>query len=151
MKRFYIILICSLIIIIVASILINFYLTHKTRYLNYYYTHSAVERISYIELGTGIRLKGYADQTIFTDKRIIKKVMDYLNSIPLLPAPKDTPVPHNIRKDTIIGIYDEEGFETGWVIFGGENYIRRSLDGKLFKARDEETKIISGLEELDLD
>ena len=153
-KRIYI-AVCFL-VTIAATITIYFYVITRTHYLNYDYEYYAGQEISHIGLGSGIKLKGYSEQkfpyeTIITDKRMIKQILDYLNSIPLVPVSEDELLFQASRQDAKLMFYNESGTNTGWIYFKGEEYLRRSLDGKVFKVRDEGMLIVNGLENLDFD
>jgi hypothetical protein len=124
-----------------------------------------------MELANGLSLKAYPDETMFSDEQIIKKVLDYLNSIPLVCVTEkkyNANVSnenygvylkfYNKNKDAIsyITINGEETKvisenSIGWVYIRGEEYIQDSRTGQVYKVRDEGTQIITGLEALDFD
>lgn len=175
MKRFNLILLRSVIIIVVAVVLINFYFAHKTRYLNlaFYRISSGIVEVaaSRMEVMAGIKLKGYQNTNSYTitDKEVIKKVVDYLNSIPLVSVhsyfdksrrvhiiPALSKLGYNFitgaggdERSGTLRFYDDEGHEMGSVNIYNEEYIS-SMNYQAFKVRDKGTLIISGLEALDI-
>lgn len=136
---------CILLIIVVSGILISVYRTHKIRYLNYYDRPEELAAVSYMSF--------YEDrnETRIYSKQTIKEVMDYLNSIPFTDTLKDNSCPENIAESVSISFCVDGIEEAGWLSFysaRGKEYVLRSLDLKLFKARDEDVSIISGLRRL---
>lgn len=147
MKRYYFILGCLIFVILIAFVAINFYTMHKTRYLNYN-LDSCYGGVSRIEFTKSIRLNGYPEQAVFTDKYIINKVMSYLNSIPLVYVPRYA---YPSESNGTLTFYNEDGIVVGWIMFFGEEYIKRGYDNQFLKIRDEGTLIVTGLRELELD
>ena len=152
MKRICIISGCCLL----AILAIIFYQSHKIQYLNLAYVRLSGERADVCEMKvtSGITLKGYEGVDTFTDKQIINKVMDYLNSIPLVSSSKAN-IPGDYPDDSYgvsgtIFFYDENGIEHDVRIID-DRYMINSVNLKVYKTRDEETRIISDLEELEFD
>jgi hypothetical protein len=124
-----------------------------------------------MELVYGLRLKAYPDETMFSDEQIIKKVLDYLNSIPLVCVTEKEYNAnvnnenravclkfYNKNKDAIsyITINGEESKvisenSIGQVYIRGEKYIQDNRTMQAYKVQDEGTQIITGLEALDFD
>ena len=75
-------------------------------------------------------------------------MIDYLNSIPLTPSSEEE-IPENYEKGALIQFYGANGLELGWISISGEEYVLRSRDMKAFKVRNEDIRIVSGLEELE--
>ena len=53
----------------------------------------------------------------------------------------------NISKAILITFWSDEPCKGGWFIIG-DKYIRRGLDEKLFKAKDENIDILEGIEKI---
>ena len=133
----------------------NFYLMPKDIYLSYDLDE---ENTVYMEVGNWLRLKGYPEQTVFSDRKIIKKVLDYLNSIPLAPATKEE-LP-NSSSDVYVAFYDGNNNPTLWIQFWGQEFIgigeatgEDRFTERLYRTRDvgKGAFMISGLEALDFD
>jgi len=89
----------------------------------------------------------YSD--VYTDKEVIKKVMDYLNSIPLVYTTEEIFYSINSEKK-YIRFYNERGINVGWINLH-EEYLFYNGNLQAYKVRNEGTLIISGLENLDFD
>ena len=181
MKKVLLVLGISLVVVVLIVLVSNFYTTHKTRYLNMGFYDIETQSIidpAYIKI-RGFNLKGYPNKSRFNDEQIIKRVLDYLNSVPLTvvyqeDAPTDTnrvsQTIWNFLKNTLflfasaedfptntdgksgsITFYNKRGIEIGWLHFRGEEYVLSGIDLCTYKVRDEGTLIITGLEELELD
>jgi hypothetical protein len=172
MKKVNVMILCVLVVII-ATVAINYYLAHKTRYLDLKYYDIYTESFpypAYMELGNGLRLKRYPDKTMFNDEQIIKKVLDYLNSIPLVYV-TEREYNANVSSENLVYIkfYNERKDATSYVTINGQEYmvmsensigrvdfrddeyIQDSRTMQAYKVRHEGTKIITKLEELDLE
>ena len=142
------------------------YSKYRTVHLKYNCETYAGQKIQYISVGDGIRLKDYPSvedgvtirgyqtkQIIINDKQVIKKIFDYLNSVPLRPAPERAGlqnVPKN-RWNAIIEFYNEDNIIIGSIHFRGEEHLATSLHDKdVYMVRDKGTQIVLGLEALDL-
>ena len=150
-------------IILVITLTIKFYYAHKTCYLNIEYLQNS----KYVDIVGEIYLKDYTNIKTITDKNAIKKIVHYLNNIPLvsvygyfdessrefiipelLKNNKSSSMSDNERYGFLI-FYDAKGIEIGRIIFHNEKYIE-GLNYHAYKVQNEEMNIISELEELDL-
>lgn len=150
-------------IILVITLTIKSYYAHKICYLNIEYLQNA----KYVDLVGEIYLKDYTNIKTVTDKNAIKKIVNYLNNIPLvsvygyfdessrefiipelLKNNKSSSMQDNERYGFLI-FYDAKGIEIGRIIFHNEKYIE-GLNYHAYKVQNEEINIISELEELDL-
>ena len=121
----------------------------------------------YVDIVGEIYLKDYTNIKTITDKNAIKKIVHYLNNIPLvsvygyfdessrefiipelLKNNKSSSMSDNERYGFLI-FYDAKGIEIGRIIFHNEKYIE-GLNYHAYKVQNEEMNIISELEELDL-
>lgn len=177
MKKFFVTLMWVLIVAIATALLIAFWFTHRTRYLNFRLYSAPIEAVSSMKVPSEIKLKGYPDSnplgkkfpepTVITDKAVIKKVVDYLNSIPLVYAHSYFDERQRVHiitdlaksgydfirggngKSGSLTFYDDKGLEIGSVQIYNDEYIV-NINYQAYKVRDKGTRIISGLEELDL-
>ncbi len=78
---------------------------------------------------------------------MIEQIINYLNSIPLVPVSIDE-LPANANRGGMIVFYGENGIQMGDISFKGEKYLIRSFDSKAFKVKNDEIYLISGLEDL---
>ena len=150
-------------IILVITLTIKSYYAHKICYLNIEYLQNA----KYVDIVGEIYLKDYTNIKTITDKNAIKKIVNYLNNIPLvsvygyfdessrefiipelLKNNKSSSMSDNERYGFLI-FYDAKGIEIGRIIFHNEKYIE-GLNYHAYKVQNEEMNIISELEELDL-
>lgn len=150
-------------IILVITLTIKSYYAHKICYLNIEYLQNA----KYVDIVGEIYLKDYTNIKTVTDKNAIKKIVNYLNNIPLvsvygyfdessrefiipelLKNNKSSSMQDNERYGFLI-FYDAKGIEIGRIIFHNEKYIE-GLNYHAYKVQNEEINIISELEELDL-
>lgn len=150
-------------IILVITLTIKSYYAHKICYLNIEYLQNA----KYVDIVGEIYLKDYTNIKTVTDKNAIKKIVNYLNNIPLvsvygyfdessrefiipelLKNNKSSSMQDNERYGFLI-FYDAKGIEIGRIIFHNEKYIE-GLNYHAYKVQNEEMNIISELEELDL-
>lgn len=150
-------------IILVITLTIKSYYAHKICYLNIEYLQNA----KYVDIVGEIYLKDYTNIKTVTDKNAIKKIVNYLNNIPLvsvygyfdessrefiipelLKNNKSSSMSDNERYGFLI-FYDAKGIEIGRIIFHNEKYIE-GLNYHAYKVQNEEMNIISELEELDL-
>lgn len=113
-----------------------------------------------IEAGGAIKLKNYPnkvywDETIITNKQDVEKILEYLNSIPLIPVSEKNYERSENTSEVGTSIFIAyNGTHSGWVSFPNEEYIGvhigASPEGYYYKVRDREIKVLSGLEALDL-
>ena len=150
-------------IILVITLTIKFYYAHKTCYLNIEYLQNA----KYVDIVGEIYLKDYTNIKTITDKNAIKKIVHYLNNIPLVSvygyfdeSSREFIIPELLKNDRsssmqdnerygFLIFYDAKGIEIGRIIFHNEKYIE-GLNYHAYKVQNEEMNIISELEELDL-
>ena len=163
MKKIFTMLSSFIFIILVITLTIKSYYAHKTCYLNIEYLQNA----KYVDIVGEIYLKDYTNIKTITDKNAIKKIVHYLNNIPLvsvygyfdessrefiipelLKNNKSSSMSDNERYGFLI-FYDAKGIEIGRIIFHNEKYIE-GLNYHAYKVQNEEMNIISELEELDL-
>lgn len=148
MKKLFIILGCFACVILIFSVFINFYVTHKTRYLNYNAERHAGQRISYLEYAKATEYAGLPDITVITDKQMIKKIFDYLNHIPLVYVSKYESLPKKDKSGGLLSFYNEDGIVIDWISFLDEKYLQRGYDTQYLKAQDKDASIVSDLEVL---
>ena len=149
MKKVYLIIGCFLIVIAVAAIMINFHLAHKTRFmpLSFYdiETKSLVAP-AYIEV-VGLDING-ADKIKIDDEQLIQKILEYLKNIPLVySSEKEMPLAAD-GKSASLTFYNERRIVNGWIWFRGEEYLLSGINMQTYKAQDEGTPILSGLQEI---
>ena len=163
MKKTFAMLSGFIFIILVITLTIKSYYAHKICYLNIEYLQNA----KYVDIVGEIYLKDYTNIKTVTDKNAIKKIVNYLNNIPLvsvygyfdessrefiipelLKNNKSSSMQDNERYGFLI-FYDAKGIEIGRIIFHNEKYIE-GLNYHAYKVQNEEINIISELEELDL-
>ena len=163
MKKTFAMLSGFIFIILVITLTIKSYYAHKICCLNIEYLQNA----KYVDIVGEIYLKDYTNIKTVTDKNAIKKIVNYLNNIPLvsvygyfdessrefiipelLKNNKSSSMSDNERYGFLI-FYDAKGIEIGRIIFHNEKYIE-GLNYHAYKAQNEEMNIISELEELDL-
>lgn len=141
-----------------------FYITHKTHYLNI----GVYQNSEYIEVVGEIYLKDYPNMKTITDKAAIKKIVNYLDNIPLtyvygyfdntrhefiipeIVKSNKKASTHDNEKYGCLIFYNEDRIETGRIIFYNEKYVE-GLNYHAYKVQNENTFIISELEELDLE
>lgn len=152
--------ICVVLVIIFFTL---FYFTHKTHYLNIgFYQNS-----EYIDVVGEIHLKDYPNMKTIADKAAIKKIVNYLNNIQLTSvygyfdnSRREFIIPEIAKNNKNLSIqdnekygclifYNEDRIETGRIIFHNEKYVE-GLNYHAYKVQNEETFIISELEELNL-
>ena len=156
MRKVFVALLWTLAIVIIVLTTLHFYFKYQTVYMSYDGETYAGQKIEYIGVEDGITLKGYPvinypEQTIITDKQIIKKVFDYLNSIPLNHASENVALKNITRQNARIDFYNENNIVMGTISFRGEEYIATNLyDGDVYRVRDKGTQIVVGLEALNL-
>ena len=126
MKKFIIIAVFSIVVIIVIAFLLmntKMFHLHYARYFN-------ENDVGIVEVGGALDLKGlmtnepYAARRSITDKKIIKKILDYLNNLSLVPVKKP-----NIQENASINIYgwldfkDKDGNDLAGISFLDGGYI----------------------------
>ena len=124
---------------------------NKTQYLNVQFANpSRIIDIAQIRVSKGAKLKGFltddiTGSSIINDKDAIQKTINYLNNIPLLAVSKKEWSEDLMRCS--ISFYDGSGMELGW-IFCGEEYLLWSVNMTVYKVKDEEKLLVSGLVDL---
>lgn len=163
MRRIFVVLSGSICIILIIVFSIAFYFTHKTQYLNI----ESYQNSECMDIVGTIRLKDYPNTKTITDKVAIKKIVDYLNNIPLLSvygyfdkSKREFIIPELVKdnEDSLtldnerygcLIFYDDKGIEKGRIILHNEKYIE-GLNYHAYKVKNKEMLVISELESLDL-
>lgn len=150
------------VILIIAS-LTTFCFKHKTRYLHI----ESYQSSAYVDVIGEIYFKDYPNTKTITDTASIKKIVDYLNNIPLVSVygyfdkskqefivpeltknKKNSSTQDDERGGCLI-FYNYDRIEIGRIKFYNEKYIE-GLNYNAYKVKNDETFIISELEVLDL-
>ena len=163
MRKSFVILSGSIFIILIIAFLTTFHFKYKTRYLHI----ESYQSSAYVDIVGEIHLKDYPNTKTITDTASIKKIVDYLNNIPLVSvygyfdkSKQEFIIPEltkNKEDSSTLGnekygcliFYNYDGVETGRIEFYNEKYIE-GLNYHAYKAKNREMLIISELEALDL-
>lgn len=148
MKKRMMVVFCLILAIIVAFVALCIYETHKTVYMHYDPENFGLEKISYLEYVTATEEGVLPNITVIKDKQMIKKIFDYLNSIPFVRAPKYKSSIANNNNGAIIMVYSEEEMNIGWIMLEDESYLIRYADNQTFKAKNKDVNLVSTLENL---
>ena len=116
-------------------------------YLNLVFEdQSGIIEVNRMDITPNIVLRGYENIHSITDKQCIKKVVNYLNSIPLKYIDEGKGFDSS-GGGTII-FYDSNGICVGWVAINRENYIYNSRNLTIFKPHEINLQIIDKLNDL---
>lgn len=137
----------SVLILVLIIAFLQYYSKNRNCFLMQYSTSQEIEKISYIEI-TKYPNSGVAETLYYTDRKMIVNIMKNLNSIPLVYEKNDDAMVQNPATNVEIHPYNKDGIEMGWIMID-DKYIRRSLDEKLFKLKNEEDNILVRLEEFE--
>ena len=134
-------------------------------YLDFFKISTPCEA-THMVVSPNIKLQGYSNDspmpkpfittgkcTDIWDKETIDKIIEYLKNIPMVYTFSDKIEKYqtdDVRKGSIY-FYDEDGFMCGSVSIAGEHYIQSSINAEVLRTKSNETRIISGLEQLKFD